>query len=226
MKYTMCETLMWHALTPTLFRWLREQKPKWDIIGLKKKAKHIYIEMVARTPEIGSMRENSLRVCLSAGMVWLSVYEATDEKMSEERFSGMVKASMEAPLVKGSYKGKAKIAFTLKAQQKRADNAVRGNALSDGPFNWNTEVILGRDADEYTINYRRCGLCALGRQEGLFHLVPYMCAIDIMSIEWMGGVLYRTKTLASGGECCDFYICRKDSKWDRQKQSELESEKR
>lgn len=30
----------------------------------------------------------------------------------------------------------------------------------------------------------------------------------------MGGRLYRTKTLASGGDCCDFYICKKDSRWD------------
>lgn len=56
MKYTKCETLMWHALTPTLFRWLREQKPGWN---------------------------NSLWVCLSAGMVRPSVYEAADEKNSK-----------------------------------------------------------------------------------------------------------------------------------------------
>lgn len=223
MKYTMCETLMWHALTPTLFRWLGGQKPTWDSADLKKTAKRIYIEMVARTPEIGSLRNNSLRICLSGGMVWLSVYKAADGKMSEEYFSGMVEASMEAPLVKSSFKGKAKTAFMLKAQQKRADNARKGNALSDSPFNWNTEVILGRDADEYIINYRRCGLCALGRQEGLFHLVPYMCTLDIKSVEWMGGVLYRTKTLATGGDCCDFYICRKDSEWDRQRRSVTES---
>lgn len=82
--------------------------------------------------------------------MWLSVYEAADGKMSEECFSDMVEASMEAPLVKGSFKGKAKTAFTLEAQQKRADNARWSNALSDSPFNWNTEVILGRDTDEYT----------------------------------------------------------------------------
>lgn len=65
MQCTMCETLMWHALAPTLFRWLRGKKPEWDIAGPEKKAKRIYIEMVARTPENGSMRENSLRVCLN-----------------------------------------------------------------------------------------------------------------------------------------------------------------
>lgn len=41
-----------------------------------------------------------------------------------------------------------------------------------------------------------------------------MCVLDIMSVDMLGGVLYRTKTLAEGKECRDFYICKKGSKWD------------
>ena len=163
MKYTYCETLMWHALAPAMFRYLARREPAWDIPALRKRTKNIYQEMVSRTPEIGSLKENSLRICLAGGMVWLSAYEAAEGKMSEECFAGLVNASMEAPLVKMSFQSKAKTAFTLEAQQKRAANAAKGNALSDSSFNWNTEVMLGRDADEYTILYHRCGLCALGR---------------------------------------------------------------
>lgn len=72
-----------------------------------------------------------------------------------------------------------------------------------------TETIPGRDADEYTINYHRCGLCALGKQEHLEELIPYMCAMDFISADLMGGVLYRTGTLAEGAEKCDFYICKR-----------------
>ncbi len=114
---------------------------------------------------------------------------------------------------------KSKDGFTWTAQQKRAAKAVRDNAAPGGPFNWQAEVILGRDAEEYTILYHQCGLCALGRQEGLPHLVPYLCALDTLSIDWMGGKLYRTKTLASGGDCCDFCICKKGSKWDRERRA-------
>lgn len=214
MNYTICEAMLWRVMTPAMFRWLAAQKPDWEIKPLKRSAKRIYRQMAARTPEIGSLSKNSLRLCLSAGMVWLSVYEAAEGRMDEACFAGLVQASMEAPLVQASFKSKAKTAFTRKAQQKRADNAAKGNAASESPFNWSTEVRLGRDADEYTILYRRCGLCALGRQEGLAHLVPAMCLLDIRAVEWMGGVLYRTQTLADGGDCCDFYICRKGSRWD------------
>lgn len=222
MRRSVCETMIWLAMTPAALRYLREAEPSWDIPSLKQKTGETYRQMIARTPGIGSMAENSLRICLAAGMLWLSIYEAAAGKMSEERFKGMVEASMNAPLVKASFTGKAKNAFTLKAQKKRAANAVRANAGPGGPFNWKTEVILGRDPDEYTILYRQCGLCALGQQERLFHLVPYMCAVDTLSVDWMGGRLYRTQTLASGGEQCDFYICRQGSQWDKGKMVEQE----
>lgn len=201
MKYTICEAFMWHAMIPSIFKWLKSCEAESDIPALKRSASKIYKQMIKRTPDIGSMSQNSIRTCLTAGMIWLSVYEASDGRMSEDHFAGIVQASMEA-------------------QQKRADNAVKGNAASDSTFNWNTEVIMGLDSDEYTINYYQCGICALARHENLFNLVPYMCAMDIMSVEWMGGVLYRTKTTAEGADSCDFYICRKGSKWDKQKQQE------
>lgn len=219
MNYTFCETLMWHALTPTIFQWMKQREPGCDIAALRRRAKRIYRQMAARTPEIGSLSKNSLRICLSGGMVWLSVYEAADGRLDEDSFAGMVLASLEAPLVKRSFQKKEM--FTTQAQKKRAESAKRGNAESDSPFNWSTEVIIGRDADECTVFYRQCGLCALGRQEKLLHLVPYMCVLDTLSVKWMGGVLYRTKTLATGGDCCDFYMCKKGSKWDLEKQAEL-----
>ena len=213
MTYTYCETAMWHIMMPAAFRYLSGTEPDWDIPALKRRSKQVYRQIVFRTPEIGSMTKNPLRVCMTGGMLWLSVYEAAEGRMSEEHFEGMVNASMKTPLVQKSYRSKAKIAFTLKAQKKRMAFAARTDAANN-PYQWDAEVILGRDVEEYTILYHQCGLCALGRQEGLSHLVPYMCALDTMSIDWMGGVLYRTKTLAAGEDCCDFYICKKESKWD------------
>lgn len=221
MRRSACETMIWLTMAPAAWKYLKEAEPDRDIPGLKRKTREIYRKMISRTPDIGSLKENSLRVCQAAGMLWLSFYEATEGSMSEECFAGMVDASMNAPLVKKSFRAKGKLVFTRSGQEKRREKAVQGNAAPGGDFNWNTDVLLGRDADEYTILYHRCGLCALGRQEGLPFLVPYMCAVDTMSVDWTGGRLYRTQTLASGGEVCDFYICKKNSHWDRKRQGEL-----
>ena len=216
MTYTYCERLMRAAIAPAAFRYLASLEPGWDISALKQRSRRIYRQMVSRTPDIGSMIENPLRVCLTGGMLWLSIYQAAEGKMSEKCFEGMLNASMRSPLIIAAFRGKAKTAFTLKAQYKRAATASLADA-DRNPFQWSAEVILGRDVEEYSILYHRCGLCALGRQEGLTHLVPYLCALDTMSVDWMGGRLYRTKTLATGGDCCDFYICKKDSRWDKER---------
>lgn len=220
MRRSVCESMIWLAMVPVSLKYLRETEPGWDIPALKRKTRKTYREMIARTPDIGSLKENSLRVCQAAGMLWLSFYEAAEGRMSEERFWGVVDAGMNAPLVKQSFRAKGRIVFTRSGQKKRRQKAVQGNAAPGGEFNWHTEVFPGRDEDEYTILYRQCGLCALGRQEGLAHLVPHMCAVDTLSVDWTGGRLYRTQTLASGGEQCDFYICKKGSHWDRERRRE------
>ena len=88
--------------------------------------------MVKRIPSIGGLTSNSRHTCLVAGMIWLSVYEAAEGRMGESCFAGMVKAGMESPMVKASFTGKAKTAFTRTAQQKRAVKAVRDNAAPAG----------------------------------------------------------------------------------------------
>ena len=99
MTYTYCERLMWAAIAPAAFRYLAKQELGWDISALKQRSRQIYRQMVSRTPDIGSMMENPLRVCLTGGMLWLSIYKAAEEKMSEKCFEGMVSASMRSPLV-------------------------------------------------------------------------------------------------------------------------------
>ena len=150
MNYTYCERLMWVAIAPAAFRYLARQELGWDISALKQLSKQIYRQMVSRTPDIGSMMENPLRVCLTGGILWLSIYKAAEEKMSEKCFEGMVSASMRSTLVVTAFRGKAKTAFTLKAQYKRAATASLADA-DRNPFQWNAEVIFGRDAEEYTI---------------------------------------------------------------------------
>ena len=68
MTYTYCERLMWAAIAPAAFRYLARQELGWDISALKQRSRQIYRQMVSRTPDIGSMMENPLRVCLTGGI--------------------------------------------------------------------------------------------------------------------------------------------------------------
>ena len=128
--------------------------------------------------------------------------------MSNQRFGEMITATMQAPLIKKAFESKNPI--DIEYQKKKVEKDKISNAISDSEFNWITETIPGRNADEYITIYHRCGLCALGKQEHLEELVPYMCAMDFISVDYMGDMLQRTGTLAQGAKMCDFYICKKN----------------
>ena len=213
MKISLCEKIMWYALSPTIFKFIEQYWEDIDIQSIKRLSKGNYKAMISRTPDIGSFRKNPLRIPLAGGMLWLSVYDAMEGKMNEEQFGEMVSATIEAPMLKKNFQKQKP--FDIKTQKKKIEKNKVANSASDSEFNWNTELILGRDEDEYTVIYHRCGLCALGKQEHHEELIPYMCKMDYETIAMMGGVLKRKGTIATGADCCDFYVCKKGSKWDK-----------
>ena len=213
MKNSLCEKIMWYALSPAIFQFIKQYWKDIDIKNVKRISKNNYKDMIKRTPDIGSLRKNPLRVCLTSGILWLSIYDAMEGKMNQEQFGEMVSATIEAPMLKKNFQKQK--AFDIKTQKKKIEKNKIANAASDCEFNWNTELILGRDENEYTVIYHRCGLCALGKQEHHEELIPYMCKMDYETIAMMGGVLKRKGTIATGADCCDFYVCKKDSKWDK-----------
>lgn len=213
MKYTYCEALIWNAMNKSIIDFFSEKHPNWNIKLLKINTKKRYKQIVTELPDIGTLRKNSLRVCLSSAALWIAFYETCQEKIKDEEFGEMVKTTITSPLIVKAFS--AKKPFTKKAQLQKEKNVERDNKASNSEFNWKTEFIKGRDENEYTIIYKQCGICALARKLNHLELIKYMCVLDIMSVDMMGGVLHRTKTLAEGKDCCDFYICKKGSKWDK-----------
>lgn len=216
MKYTFCEKIIWYAMNGTIVDFLNIKHPNWNIKLIKSKAKKRYKQIIEESPDIGSITKNSLRTCLSSGALWLAFYETCEEKIKDEEFGEMVKATIKSPIIAKAFSSKNP--FTKKAQLKKEKSIKKANEASNSEFNWKAEFIKGRDEEEYTIIYKQCGICALAKKENHPELVKYMCVLDTLSVDMFGGVLYRTKTLAEGKDCCDFYICKKDSHWNLQKE--------
>lgn len=213
MKYTYCEKLIWYAMNKTMTEFLSKRHPNCNIKLLKINSQKRYKQIITELPDIGSVTKNSLRICLSGAALWLAFYESCEEKITTEEFGEMVKTTMSSPLIIKAFSSKKP--FTKKVQTKKEKTVARDNRASDSEFNWKTEFIKGRDENEYTIIYKKCGICALAKKLNHLELVKYMCVLDTMSADMLGGVLHRTKTLAEGKDCCDFYICKKGSKWDK-----------
>ena len=98
--------------------------------------------------------------------------EILREKIKDEEFGEMVKASIKSPMIEKAFSSKNP--FTQKAQMKKEESIKKGNKASDSEFNWKAEFIKGRDEEEYTIIYKQCGICALAKKENHPELVKYL----------------------------------------------------
>lgn len=76
-------------------------------------------------------------------------------------------------------------------------------------MDWVFDFSYDLSVPEYYVTHRQCGVCKLGKQEGMEFLMPYMCKTDYPTIEYKGGKLIRTKTLGEGADCCDFHVVKK-----------------
>lgn len=52
----------------------------------------------------------------------------------------------------------------------------------------------------------RCPICIYTEKLGVSELMPLFCELDNVMITLQHGVLHQEKTLAAGGEYCDYYI--------------------
>ena len=70
--------------------------------------------------------------------------------------------------------------------------------------NWVVDVLPGCAEYDLGYDYHECGICKICRDEGCFELAKYLCGLDYIIADMMGAELVRTKTLAGGGDLCDF----------------------
>ena len=63
--------------------------------------------------------------------------------MDQEQFGEMVSATIEALILKKNFQKQK--AFDIKAQKKKIEKNKIANSAYENEFNWNTELILGRD---------------------------------------------------------------------------------
>ena len=177
--------------------------PGMDIRAFKKKQMREYKAMAARTPGVGSMKENMFAPVMYLACFGFSYYKADPEHITTDVFGGMIDAICKSDLMKRVYEGKDCF------DQTEIDKYVRGSERSkkreypmDGVFDFSYDLSV----PEYFVTHRECGVCKIARQEGLMFLMPYLCEMDYPTIEYKGGKLIRTKTLGAGDDCCDFHV--------------------
>lgn len=94
--------------------------------------------------------------------------------------------------------------FTHRYQEKVRTRAA-ASRYSPYPSDYQYDWVPGDGAAfDWGVNYTRCAGWEFLRAQGAPELGPYLCAFDALYSDALGWGLIRTKTLAEGGDCCDF----------------------
>ncbi|MBO4475642.1 MAG: L-2-amino-thiazoline-4-carboxylic acid hydrolase [Bacteroidales bacterium] len=219
MRIVLMDRAVFAVVSSVSVKELRKEHPEWDGRRIKKQAKPCYLKMLQETPEIGSYSENCLKICLTGGAVWFSVYEAVEElygKMSDELYGRMCNATYSIPIMARKYRKMP--FFDAKFQDKYAAKMEKVLKIKSDS-NWTPNY--GKGAPDYsTMRFTTCGLCALAKRTGHHDILPIMCSTDYTVAKLMGVNLHRDKTLATGDACCDYLYTRPGSEIEKKWQAE------
>lgn len=70
--------------------------------------------------------------------------------------------------------------------------------------NWVLDVLPKCEEYDLGYDYYECGICKICSDEGCPELAKYLCRLDYLIADLMNAKLERTKTIAEGGDFCDF----------------------
>jgi hypothetical protein len=100
--------------------------------------------------------------------------------------------------------------YFSKKQKARWRKTARQTQLHRYPGDWVCKYVEGDgETFEYGLDVTECGLLKFWRAQGVEEFVPYLCLTDWALWQSLGIEVKRTRTLANGGDCCDYrYIGR------------------
>ncbi len=205
MQYNLMAKLMPLIMNKIIFEYLKSDGVTVDS-GFKKNCKSEYKKVVARTPTLA--KDNSLLPTLYIGCYLISFYKAFPDIITEQRFEGMINALCNSKMLREGHKNQS--AFdekNLKTRKTAAEQSQNSNYEMD----WKSTFVLAPDKKSFYLTYTKCGLCELGKREGCFHLIKYMCKTDFVTYEYMGANLERYHTLANGDNLCDFHVTKMET---------------
>ncbi len=196
----------WKMIIPLVKKELVRRFGKEEAASLIQKTDAVYRDMLNRADDIG--KDNPMASNLYEGLLFLALWEAADGKISIDDLREITRAVMQFPAMKlvGLFVN-ANRSGLEKLEKRMHKNAewLEVHPQYKG-VSWDFNFDKTRHSEGFYYHFTRCPLNDFARREGYIEVLPVMCEIDLLSAELMHAKLIRKQTLASGGDCCDYWF--------------------
>lgn len=164
-------------------------------------AKENYYRILGNTPSF--VKRNPKLVDILFTALVAAIYMAGGGKISITQMDDLMKDSMESSYVfRKSFEKDDH--FSKKWQDKRNQQALLSKQRRY-PSDFVCDFIYGATSNQYGINYYECAIFDILKREGCPELTSLFCKFDYIMAMHMKATLKRTKTIVTGGDCCDFW---------------------
>lgn len=196
----------WKMIIPLVKKDLVRRFGKEEAASLIQKTDAVYRDMLNRADDIG--KDNPMASNLYEGLLFFALWEAADGKISIDDLREITRAVMQFPAMKlvGLFVN-ANRSGLEKLEKRMHKNAewLEVHPQYKG-VSWDFNFDKTRHSEGFYYHFTRCPLNDFARREGYIEVLPVMCEIDLLSAELMHAKLIRKQTLASGGDCCDYWF--------------------
>ena len=196
----------WKMIIPLVKKDLVRRFGKEEAASLIQKTDAAYRDMLNRADDIG--KDNPMASNLYEGLLFLALWEAADGKISVDDLREITRAVMQFPAMKlvGLFVN-ANRSGLEKLEKRMHKNAewLEVHPQYKG-VSWDFNFDKTKHSEGFYYHFTRCPLNDFARREGYIEVLPVMCEIDLLSAELMHAKLIRKQTLASGGDCCDYWF--------------------
>ncbi len=196
----------WKMIIPLVKKDLVRRFGKEEAASLIQKTDAVYRDMLNRADDIG--KDNPMASNLYEGLLFLALWEAADGKISVDDLREITRAVMQFPAMKlvGLFMN-ANRSGLEKLEKRMHKNAewLEVHPQYKG-VSWDFNFDKTKHSEGFYYHFTRCPLNDFARREGYIEVLPVMCEIDLLSAELMHAKLIRKQTLASGGDCCDYWF--------------------
>ena len=196
----------WKMIIPLVKKDLVRRFGKEEAASLIQKTDVVYRDILNRADDIG--KDNPMASNLYEGLLFLALWEAADGKISVDDLREITRAVMQFPAMKlvGLFVN-ANRSGLEKLEKRMHKNAewLEVHPQYKG-VSWDFNFDKTKHSEGFYYHFTRCPLNDFARREGYIEVLPVMCEIDLLSAELMHAKLIRKQTLASGGDCCDYWF--------------------
>lgn len=171
-----------------------------------KKARKVYKTLVAEADDIGD--DNPMAYNELFALAFVAPYLACGKRITPEIAQEMMRRSLYhvkfyfGMVNLNTSKGKL-------ANQKSILNYVKWytpEREKQYPGSFKVDFVGKPYEDACYYRITRCPICTYCKKLGVEELMPLFCELDEVMIGLQHGILHRQQTLASGGDCCDYFI--------------------